>query len=549
MKTLYLHLRQSRGFIVLALIAGIISGACSTSLIALLHISLSREGVPESRLLWSFLALCVAAPVARYLSGNLLVKLGQRIMFNLRMQLARQILTAPLRRLEEVGSARLFSSFNNDIMAVTNMVVNFPILCMNLAIVIGCLVYMGWLSWSVLLIVFGFVATGVSIYRSPMRRAERTLKLARDEQDGLFKQFRALVEGNKELKLHHHRGEAFIDDSLQSAASGYRRLIVSGMRAYNAATSLSQILFFIMIGLLVFGLPLAMSVDKRILTGCVLTTLYLIGPMEQIMGMIPGFGQARIALKKVEELGLSLSFNTPAKNLDVNWAPKLGWRRLVLSGVTHAYRSETEDHLFTLGPIDLTIHPGELVFLIGGNGSGKTTLAKLLIGLYTPETGEIYLDDELITDKNREYFRQHFSVVFYDFFLFDKFLGLDTPELAVNARRYLSRLELDRKVQIRDAALSTTELSQGQRKRLALLTAYLEDRPIYLFDEWAADQDPIFKEVFYHQILPELKSRGKTVVVISHDDRYYQVADRIIKLDYGKLVQDGRSLTSGKSAP
>jgi putative ATP-binding cassette transporter len=69
-----------------------------------------------------------------------------------------------------------------------------------------------------------------------------------------------------------------------------------------------------------------------------------------------------------------------------------------------------------------------------------------------------------------------------------------------------------------------------------LLTAYIEDRPIYVFDEWAADQDPFFKRVFYYNFLPELKARGKAVLVISHDDRYYNVADRIIRLDCGSVV-------------
>ncbi|MGB3138144.1 MAG: hypothetical protein WBG38_15900 [Nodosilinea sp.] len=85
--------------------------------------------------------------------------------------------------------------------------------------------------------------------------------------------------------------------------------------------------------------------------------------------------------------------------------------------------------------------------------------------------------------------------------------------------------------------LSTLDLSQGQRKRLALLTAYLEDRPVYLFDEWASDQDPLFREVFYKQILLELKQRGKTVLVISHDDRYFYLADQLVKLEYGQRVR------------
>jgi putative pyoverdin transport system ATP-binding/permease protein len=182
--------------------------------------------------------------------------------------------------------------------------------------------------------------------------------------------------------------------------------------------------------------------------------------------------------------------------------------------------------------------PGELIFITGGNGSGKTTLVKLLTGLYVPESGEIRLDGEAVTDCNQVYYRRHFSVVFSDFYLFESLLGLQAPELDARARDYLVQLQLDQKVHVKDGKFSTVELSQGQRKRLALLTTYLEDRAIYVFDEWAADQDPFFKEVFYLKLLPELKAKGKTVLVISHDDRYYYVADRLIKLNYGQMEYD-----------
>ncbi|MGH7968533.1 MAG: cyclic peptide export ABC transporter, partial [Limisphaerales bacterium] len=212
------------------------------------------------------------------------------------------------------------------------------------------------------------------------------------------------------------------------------------------------------------------------------------------------------------------------------------FERLDLKSVLHSYHVEQDDTQFVLGPVSLTFRPGELVFLVGGNGSGKSTLAKIIAGLYIPEAGEMRLDGKLVTDANRDEYRQLFSAVFSDFYLFEHLLGLERPDLDAQARGYLEQLHLNHKVRIRNGALSTTSVSQGQRKRLALLTAYLEDRPFYLFDEWAADQDPHFKSVFYTQLLPELKARGKTVLVISHDDRYFHVADRILKLDYGKLV-------------
>jgi putative ATP-binding cassette transporter len=208
-----------------------------------------------------------------------------------------------------------------------------------------------------------------------------------------------------------------------------------------------------------------------------------------------------------------------------------------LKQVTYTYRHEDSPDEFTLGPIDLSIPAGELLFITGGNGSGKTTLAKIIVGLYPPETGSIQYNGVSVTDQNRDTYRQLFSVVFSDFFLFESLLGMSGADLDERARTYLSDLQLDHKVKIQGGMLSTTRLSQGQRKRLALLTAALENRPVFFFDEWAADQDPAFKEIFYFNILADLKAHGKTVIVISHDERYYGVADRIVHMESGCLVE------------
>jgi putative ATP-binding cassette transporter len=207
---------------------------------------------------------------------------------------------------------------------------------------------------------------------------------------------------------------------------------------------------------------------------------------------------------------------------------------LDLVGVTHAYHREREGG-FTLGPVDLSLHPGEVVILAGGNGSGKTTLAKVLTGLYYPESGEIRADGQAVPKENLEGYRKLFSVVYADFHLFDSLLGLKIADLDAQARQYLTDLHLDHLVSVQDGVLSTTALSRGQRKRLALLVAYLEDRPLYVFDEWASDQDPQFKRVFYTQVLPGLKARQKAVFVITHDERYFHLADRMVYLEDGKI--------------
>jgi putative ATP-binding cassette transporter len=546
MKTIKFLLSNARSVFLLAVVAGVVSGASNAGLLALITVGL---GGATPALMWAFVALCVVAPLTRIASEMILIRLGQNAVYDLRMQLSRRILGVPLRRLEELGGHRLTAALTEDVMAVTNAIVFIPIMCINVAVVVGCLAYLGWLSWGVLLAVVGAIVVGVLTYQLPIMRAVRYLRLAREEEDSMFGHFRALVDGVKELQLHSRRRDAFLSDVLETTASRFRRHNVAGMATYAVAATWGQLLVFVVIGLLLFVVGPRAGVGTLALTGYALTILYMMTPLQVIMNTMPALGRASVALNKIEQLGVSLAESAePSRSaaLPEGMTPKaLGGSIQTIEsieavGVTHTYFREGEESNFTFGPIDLSFRGGEVVFFVGGNGSGKTTFAKVLLGLYAPEGGELRLNGKPVTDETRESYRQLFSAVFSDFFLFESLLGLEQPELEARAREYLTRLRLDHKVQVEGSRLSTTQLSQGQRKRLALLNAYLEDRPVYLFDEWAADQDPVFKEIFYLQLLPELKARGKTVFVISHDDRYYHVGDRVIKLEYGQVEYDVR---------
>jgi len=440
--------------------------------------------------------------------------------------------------IEELGTHRLLAALTDDMPMISAALSTLPLICMHVAIVAGSLIYLGWLSPLGLLGVLIFIAMGVFVYQLLMVKAQRYFHLTREKVDVLFQNFRALTEGTKELKLHRRRRESFLSNELEATAGFIRKHNVTGNTIYAAGRSWGQVLVFVLLGLLLFARPSMLAVDQNVLTGFVLTLLFLTTPLEVILNALPTLSRARVAAGKVQALGLSLAANTTEHAGALNPVPNMRMDRLELTGVTHTYFREKDDDKFVLGPINLTFHPGDLVFLIGGNGSGKTTLLKLITGLYVPEAGEIRLNGKVVNDQTRDFYRQHFSVVFSDFFLFETLLGLDMNDLDEEARRFLVQLQLDHKVKVKDGALSTTELSQGQRKRLALLTAFLEDRALYVFDEWAADQDPYFKEIFYFQILPELKARGKTVIITSHDDRYFHMADRIVKLDYGRIDSD-----------
>jgi putative pyoverdin transport system ATP-binding/permease protein len=538
LKLLLFFVRYSPRLIALSVALGALGGGSTALLMAVVNQKLGGARSSLSTSVWVFVGLLLAIFLSNLGSRLVVIHLSQRVMYELRMDLCRQVAAAPLRSIEELGSGRIFALLSEDINAVTTMMINMPSIFVNCAIIVSCLVYLATLSPLWMIGFVAFIGFGVVSTRWPENQAILLMRRARENWDAMSTHFRALTDGLKELKLHLRRREAFFSGSLESAAMRYRSNRVAGARIYAVTNSWSQVLLFCFIGLLLFATPLTAGLEPGVLIGYILTILFVRGPIVFLVEMTPAMAQAQVSLRRVEELGLSLtSFSGETAAAPGGTVP---CERIDLVALVHTYYREKEDRSFLLGPIDLTIFGGDLVFLVGGNGSGKTTLIKLLTALYLPESGELRYNGQTIAEDNREWYRQHFAVVFYDFFLFDRLLGLESAgsDLDGKALKYLEWLQLDHKVSVENGLLSTTNLSQGQRKRLALLTAYLENRPIYIFDEWAADQDPLFKDVFYHEILPELRARGKTVIVVSHDDRYFHLADRIVKLESGKLIQD-----------
>ncbi|MBE9167859.1 cyclic peptide export ABC transporter [Pleurocapsales cyanobacterium LEGE 06147] len=546
MKLIRLLWKTSWKNVALAILTGILSGVSNAGLVALINISLTNTEVPKSVLASSFVGLCLLMLLTAVPSQILPSMLAQRVIFNLRMQLTRRILAAPLRQLEELGSPTLLASLTEDVEVISKASLSLSILCLSIPMLLGCMLYLSWLSVKVFLLLVVYIFLGFYFFGLFMNKGKHLFELARKQQDRLLTHFRATTEGIKELKLHHQRRQAFLHEDVQPTASASRRYQVAAMTMFGIVGGSALLMLFVPIGLLLFVLPLLSNISMSIVSGFVLTMVFMLMPLHMLSGMLPELMRANVALNKIESLGLSLVAQTtePATSLSLHFMPQ--HQKLELMEVTHAYQREGEISSFILGPIDLTFSPGELVFIVGGNGSGKSTLVKLIAGLYIPESGTIRLGRESITDANREWYRQHLSVVFSDFYLFDRLLGFEGDRIDKRTQHYLKQLQLDKKVQVKDGHFSSIALSQGQRKRLALLTAYLEDRPIYVFDEWASDQDPIFKQIFYTQLLPELKQRGKTVLVISHDDHYFHLADRIVKLDSGKIEYDQYPITASQ---
>jgi len=549
MKIAWLLFRNNSSKTVAIVLLGLLSGAASTGLIAAANSSLYSG--PAAKYSHWMLALAFAVAVvikvgANLSAGLLLGRRLQDITLSMCSELCRKVAATPLPKLEEIGGPRVMTCLTDDIEALSGAIYSIPGLIIDLAMLAGCGIYLAWISRGAALAVLVLVVLVTLPYRFLVAKATVSIIRVRDSRDTLFQHFRSLVEGIKEIKLHNDRKNAFLEEDVDGTAKYIRQQNILAMNRYALADGWSQFMYFILLGVVLFAFPSIYHVSPKTLTAYVFISLYMMGPILGLVGSIPPFIRGQASLDKLGELDMALNnMSGGAKVEDSNSIA--GLEKIVpgstpplieFRNVVFRRSGDKNDNAFTLGPIDLTLHPGELVFIIGGNGSGKSTLAKVITGLYPPQFGEILVDGIPVSAASQDSFRQLYSAVFSDFFLFNRLVGLDhSAEWAQRANEYLTALDLAKVVKLDGAKFSTTSLSQGQRRRMALLVAYIEDRPIYVLDEWAADQDPEFRQIFYMKLLPELKEKGKTVVVITHDDRYFHLGDRVIKLDYGKVIE------------
>ncbi len=535
---------RSRSMMVAMIGVGVFSGLCSAGVLALINRVLQREGHEGWLLAMGFGVIVMGKLTAQIASQLMLSRFSQDTTLDLSLALCDKILKAPFRCTEEQGPSKVMVALSDDVSMLAWSIQCLPALAMNAAVVAGCGLYLAWLSWPTFFLVVGCTALGAWVYQWLHTRAFTSIYASREARTQLFKHFRSLTEGLKELLMHRDRRTAFVEREMYEAADQYRKTSIEASKHYALAEASSHLAFYALIGGILFLLPTFISFSNESLIGYVVVLLYMMSPIWGIIGTLPTVEKGQVAYDNLIRLGVSLDEGTSSIQATVPSVPvkrpAIQMHRVIFTYGRDAIREDS----FSLGPIDFEMAPGELIFVIGGNGSGKSTFVKVLCGLYAPQSGQLELNGTQVTDANRDWYREHFSVVFSDFYVFEKLLGLDPDKVATEARGYLSRLQIDDKVSVNNGVFSTTNLSQGQRKRLALVSAYLEDRPVYVFDEWAADQDPEYKEVFYRQLLPSLRSRGKSVVVITHDDRYFHLGDRVVKLEDGKVIGMDRDLSA-----
>ncbi|MGJ5203809.1 cyclic peptide export ABC transporter [Bradyrhizobium sp. HKCCYLR20261] len=522
--------------LVVAILLGLLGGASVAGLLAVVNRGLYAGAGDVGGLVASFAGLCVLVVIGSVgsdISANLV---GQRIIASLRKSLAAKILMAPIDQLESYRSHRLIPVLTKDVDAISDFAFFFPAFFVSGVIVAGCLVYLAVLSWPLFLVTSALIALGSFVHFLARRRGMTGFNLARQYEDDLQKHYRAIAEGAKELRLHRPRRRHVHVDLIERTVDRISDVQIKAINLLVTARALGTVLLFLVIGTALVLRPLLWpDSPASVSSGFVLVLLFMRGPIDQLIGMLPSLGRAQVAMRRIADM--SDKFATAEADLLADPAPRPAEQieSIELRGVSYAFETPSAGQPFTIGPLDLRIRRGEIVFIVGENGSGKTTLIKLLLGLYVPDRGVVLRDGKPVVSDTRDDYRQLFTTVFSDYYLFDTLVQQQGNPRADLAQHYLDRLDLAHKVSIDGGAFSTTDLSTGQRKRLALINAWIEGRPVLVFDEWAADQDPAFRHVFYTELLADLKRLGKTIVVISHDDRYFHCADRIVRLRNGLI--------------
>jgi len=395
--------------------------------------------------------------------------------------------------------------------------------------VVASIIYLTWLSWfggATVIAILGLVGIGVLAIRMQLYDA---LGHIRTTEESLFGAVRHLLDGFKELRLNTQKNDDFFHSSLKRHAAQLRQEKIKGHRYRIMMELLGISVKFGLLSVLILLMPLFGTTQGHLLLQ--LSTLILYLPIGGfLMFQIANLTLANISVERFYQLGETLSQSVPEDLEAPATHERYSVEHLRYENITFHYENRVE-RPFTIGPLSLSFTAGEVVFITGGNGSGKSTLLHLLTGLYAPDAGEIVLNGREI---DLRAYRELFAVIFSDIYLFDRLYGMKHVD-EHRIRELLTLMQLDRTVEFVEGRFSTLDLSTGQRKRLALVTTLMEDKPVYVFDEWAAGLDPEFRAYFYRTLLPALKQQGKIVIAVTHDDRYFDTADRVIKMEYGQI--------------
>lgn len=464
----------------------------------------------------------------------------ESILSGIRVQVADRIRKTDLEALEHLGRSEIFGVVARETQNISQAASTLVMALQSGMLVAFSVAYLAILSKTAFFITVAVAAIGIMLHLRRMKDLSASLGEAQLKENEFLALLGHLIDGFKEVRLRKARSNDLYED-LREVSSTVQAVKTGTGREFSTHLIFAQLVFYALLAAIVFLLPRVSTEYATVVLKLTAAILFIIGPLSGIVGAIPVFSAANVAAQNIFDIEEKLSASSaPDRNGQPEAEPPATFRRIEIKRALFQYPDRGSGSVFRLGPIDLEVFAGEILFIVGGNGSGKSTLLKTLTGLYHAQSGAITMDDTLLTQETATWYRSHFCAVFSEYHLFDKLYGLrEVPVERVN--ELLRLMQLADKTAFVNGRFTTLELSHGQRKRLALLVAMLEDRPILVLDEWAADQDPPFRRFFYEELLPQIKAQGKTIIAVTHDDKYFDLADRVVKMEYGEFVRAERA--------
>lgn len=543
MEFLKLMFNRSKVFYVALAALSLFNGLLYTGLLMFVNRAITQDPLPFlPEYDWAiFAGLILVSLVSTAIFQRYMIRLTNQVNFDFELTILKKLRKATLQDFDKLGDERVYTAMND-----IRMLVNLPEVLMNainaLIILACCFGYLFFVSWVGGLCILGLMVLLFVFYTLRNNKIERDLQQVRSLHNTFYQFLYDLLLGFKEIKISAARNKNIYDKYIYKNRDEAKNLSVRANTRYMTNELIGRYSWFLVIGVVIFALPRVVEMSTASMSAFLITILYMVGQVAILITLIPTYTNVRIALGRLTQFDHILKQGGLEENheFDRLLGENLDFNTIRFEQIVFEYYDDNDEKTFTLGPIDLEIHKGETLFITGGNGSGKSTFVNILTGLYKPTSGTIYVDGEPLAQADMARYHERISAIFTHPHLFshnynDFELREGDPEL----KRLESTLQLEGKLRVEDNHISH-ELSKGQQKRLAMIFALLEEKPVLVLDEWAAEQDPQYRKYFYTELIPALKKAGKTIIAVTHDDNYYDRTDRILKFDFGHIAGDER---------
>lgn len=520
------------------LVLATISGAANAFMLAMINMGADAASDPAKQLQSHYFVMFLVLFGLFYVGKKRLLVISndlvENMLHHIRDRITQKIRRTNLTNIERLEHTEIHTRLTQETATLSQAGTVMVFSAQAVVMIFFTSLYIAYISLSAFFLIMVTISIGIAInyYKESATKAE--VKKANDLLDRFFTLFQGALHGFKELKVNKKKSDAVFRELHDVSIQATERKIVAG-NLFNENIMFAQVFWYALIMVIVFIMPQFTDAYANTIIKLTTAILFMYGPLEMVVNTMPLFAKANIAADYLYQLEEKLDQSHDIESRTTSLEKSLDFKHISLQNLHFSYRDTVGNAQFSVGPIDNSIQKGDIVFLIGGNGSGKSTFIRLLLGLYLPDQGKIELDGKIVENESVLDYRQLFSIVLSDFHLFHKLYGHDQVD-EEKIHTLIEQMELSHKVQYIDGMFSDLNLSTGQKKRLALAIMLLENKPIVVLDEWAADQDPEFKKHFYEDIIQDFRAAGTTVIAVTHDDHYFHVADRIWKMEYGTLL-------------